>query len=129
MQPPITLAQMTKKRLVSIGLPGPTMVVHQPGLPVIGIVGGDELIAGQGMTDQDGVALVGVERAIGHIGDGEGRQRAAAIQLQRRVDVTALPTSAPGAVTGRRNLGFTVSVIDPFNPWGSVAKARLPPCQ
>ena len=36
MQPPMTLAQITKKRLVSIGLPGPTMVSHQPGLPVTG---------------------------------------------------------------------------------------------
>ena len=36
MQPPRTLGQMTKNRLVSTGLPGPTMVSHQPGLPVIG---------------------------------------------------------------------------------------------
>jgi hypothetical protein len=38
MQPPITFEQMTWKRLVSIGNPGPTMVDHQPGLPVIGCV-------------------------------------------------------------------------------------------
>ena len=36
MQPPSTLGQMTKKRLVSIGLPGPTIVSHQPGLLVTG---------------------------------------------------------------------------------------------
>ena len=36
MQPPITFEQITKKRSVSIGLPGPTMVFHQPGLPVMG---------------------------------------------------------------------------------------------
>jgi hypothetical protein len=36
MQPPTTLAQRTKKRSVSIGRPGPTMVSHQPGLPVRG---------------------------------------------------------------------------------------------
>ena len=36
MQPPMTLAQITKKRSVSMGLPGPTMVDHQPGLPVTG---------------------------------------------------------------------------------------------
>jgi hypothetical protein len=36
MQPPTTFAQMTKKRLVSIGNPGPTIVDHQPGLPVTG---------------------------------------------------------------------------------------------
>ena len=37
MQPPTTLAQMTKKRSVSMGLPGPTIDVHQPGLPVTGL--------------------------------------------------------------------------------------------
>ncbi|MEI9885353.1 MAG: hypothetical protein WDN08_02445 [Rhizomicrobium sp.] len=36
MQPPSTLAQITKKRSVSIGRPGPTIVFHQPGLPVTG---------------------------------------------------------------------------------------------
>ena len=36
MQLPSTLAQMTKKRSVSIGNPGPTIRSHQPGLPVMG---------------------------------------------------------------------------------------------
>ena len=36
MQPPSTLLQMMKKRLVSSGSPSPTMLCHQPGLPVIG---------------------------------------------------------------------------------------------
>jgi len=36
MQPPMMFGQMTKKRSVSIGLPGPISVVHQPGLPVTG---------------------------------------------------------------------------------------------
>src|SRR3546814_1825693 len=36
MQLPSTLAQMTWKRSVSIGLPGPTMRAHQPGFPVPG---------------------------------------------------------------------------------------------
>ena len=36
MQPPSTLGQMTKNRLVSIGLPGPTIVSHQPGFLVTG---------------------------------------------------------------------------------------------
>ncbi|CAM5221079.1 hypothetical protein BTHI11S_00558 [Bosea thiooxidans] len=35
-QPPMTLAQITKKRSVSTGLPGPIIEVHQPPLPVIG---------------------------------------------------------------------------------------------
>ena len=36
MQPPSTLVAMTKYRSVSIGLPGPTIVAHQPFLPVTG---------------------------------------------------------------------------------------------
>jgi hypothetical protein len=36
MQPPNTLAQSTKKRSVSIGRPGPTIIDHQPGFPVTG---------------------------------------------------------------------------------------------
>ena len=36
MQPPSTLAQMTKYRSVSTGLPGPTTMSHQPSLPVTG---------------------------------------------------------------------------------------------
>jgi hypothetical protein len=36
MQPPTTFEQMMKWRSGSIGLPGPTMRPHQPGLPVLG---------------------------------------------------------------------------------------------
>ncbi len=36
MQPPTTLEQMMKWRWGSSGRPGPTICVHQPGLPVIG---------------------------------------------------------------------------------------------
>ena len=36
MQPPSTFGQITKKRSVSIGRPGPTMVSHQPGFCVTG---------------------------------------------------------------------------------------------
>jgi len=38
MHDPSTLAQITWKRSVSMGLPGPTMRSHQPGLPVRGWV-------------------------------------------------------------------------------------------
>ena len=37
MQPPSTFGQMMKYRSVSIGLPGPIMVSHQPDLPVTGL--------------------------------------------------------------------------------------------
>ena len=36
MQPPTTFEQMTKKRSVSKGNPGPTSTSHQPGFPVTG---------------------------------------------------------------------------------------------
>ncbi len=36
MQPPTTLEQMMKYLSVSIGWPGPTMISHQPALPVTG---------------------------------------------------------------------------------------------
>ena len=68
-QPPTTLAQITKKRSVSIGLPGPTIAVHQPPLPVIGIAARDMLVAGQGMADQDGVRPGRIQFAIGLVGD------------------------------------------------------------
>ena len=44
-----------------------------------------ELVAGQGMADQDRVALGRIQGAIGHIGDGERRQGLAAVQRQRRI--------------------------------------------
>ncbi len=51
-----------------------------------GMVGRHELVAGQGMTDQDGIALVRVQRAIGRVGDRERRKLAAAVQRQRRLE-------------------------------------------
>ena len=38
MQPPITLAHITKYLFVSMALSGPTAVTHQPSLLVIGLV-------------------------------------------------------------------------------------------
>ena len=58
MQPPRTLGQMTKKRSVSMGLPGPTIVSHQPGLPVTGWSLADVLVAGQRMADQHGIGFL-----------------------------------------------------------------------
>jgi hypothetical protein len=46
---------------------------------------GHELIAGQGMADQDRVGLVRVERAIGLIGQGEGAEAGTGIQGERPV--------------------------------------------
>ena len=47
---------------------------------------GDVLIAGQRMADQDGVGAIGIEFAIGLVGDLERREIDAAIELQRLVD-------------------------------------------
>ena len=44
---------------------------------------GDMLVAGQRMAEQDGVGLVGVQLAIGLIGDAEGAQRHARRHGQR----------------------------------------------
>ena len=43
---------------------------------------GDELVQGQRMADQHGVRLVGIERAVGLVGQGEGAQLDAAIEPQ-----------------------------------------------
>ena len=83
MQPPRMLGQMTKKRSVSIGLPGPTSVSHQPGFLVTGCSLGDVLVAGQRMADEDGVRLGGVERAVGLVGDRDRRQQLVAVKPQR----------------------------------------------
>src|SRR6185437_10130766 len=59
MQPPSTLAQMTKKRLVSMALPGPISVAHQ-----------------------HGVRFPCIEFAIRHVGDRDRRKLAAAIEQE-----------------------------------------------
>ena len=61
------------------------------GLPPARLAGhrmhvGDVLIAGQRMADQNGVGTVGVEFAIGLVGDLERREIDAAIERQRLVD-------------------------------------------
>jgi hypothetical protein len=42
-----------------------------------------ELVAGQRMADQDGVAALGVEPAVGLVGDRHRAELGAAVQLQR----------------------------------------------
>ena len=89
MQPPSTFDEMTKKRSVSNGRPGPTMVCHQPGSAGHRMEVRDMLVAGQGMADEKRVRALGVERAIGLIGDGQGRQRRARIHDERRRRIDA----------------------------------------
>ena len=46
---------------------------------------GNVLIAGKGVTDQNGVAVLGIERAVGLVGDLERSQIDAGIERQRLV--------------------------------------------
>ena len=48
-----------------------------------GVLAGDVLVAGQGMADEDGVRLGGIERAIGLVGNGDRRQELIAGKPQR----------------------------------------------
>ena len=96
-----------------------------------GMVAGDELVAGQGMADQDGVALGRIERAIGHIGDGEGRQacgRNPAPAACRRRRSRPGRHRRPGAVNGTQELrALSVMAVSILRK--RVAKAGPPPCQ
>ena len=47
---------------------------------------GDVLVAGQRVADQDGVRLVGVQRAVGLVGDAVGAELDAAVEPQRPLD-------------------------------------------
>ena len=76
MQPPRTFEQIMKNRSVSIGLPGPTIVSHQPGLAGDGVRIGDMLVAGQRVADEDRVGFARVERRRR-----SGRRRSAASTL------------------------------------------------
>ena len=51
-----------------------------------GMLLGDELVAGQRMADQDGVRLVGVERAVGLVGHPIGAELDAAVEPERALD-------------------------------------------
>ena len=44
---------------------------------------GDEMVAGQRVADQDGVRSVGVQRAVGAVGDGESLKLEAAVEPHR----------------------------------------------
>ncbi len=82
MQPPSTLAQMTKKRSVSTGGRGRRRLSHQPGLPVSGWVSATYWSPVSAWQIRMALLRGGVQRAVGAIGDGQAAQRAAAIQRQ-----------------------------------------------
>ena len=78
-----------------------------------GMGAGDELVAGQRMTDQHGIGARFVQLAIGHIGDGPGRERAPAVQRERarRIGRRGL-FPHPARVSGRRNFGPIMDLLD-----------------
>ncbi len=57
---------------------------HLPpaGLAGDGVLVGHELVAGEGMADQDGVGLLGIQRAVGLIGQGDAGELRPAIERQ-----------------------------------------------
>ena len=74
---------------VSVGIERPAGTDHD--FPPAGLAGqrmqiGDMLIERQRVADQDGVGAIGVQFAIGLIGDLERREIDAAIELQRLID-------------------------------------------
>jgi len=56
----------------------------------IGVMAGNVVMAGQGVTNEDGVRFGGVERAVGLVDQIVGRQNAATAKVQRLVEVGAL---------------------------------------
>ena len=82
MQPPRMLAQMTKNRFGVDGFAGADEGFPPAAFAGDGVLAGDVLIAGQSMADQDGVRFVGVQLAVGFVGDREWGDVAAAVQAE-----------------------------------------------
>ena len=61
------------------------MVSHHPPLPVTGCTIGDMLVAGERVADQHRVGAIGVQRAVGLIGDLKRRQVDAGVEPKRLV--------------------------------------------
>ena len=74
---------------MSIGLPGPTMVSHQPGLPVTGWTLATCWSPVSAWQTRTALRALGVERAVGLVGDLERRERDAGIELERLVGAEA----------------------------------------
>ena len=75
-------------------LAGPDQGVPPAGLAGDGMRLGDVLVAGQGVADQDGVRALGVERAVGLIGDRDRGRGDAAIERQRLRHIEAYALDA-----------------------------------
>ena len=125
-QPPRLFTPMTKKRSVSIGLPGPIMLSHQPTLSgSSGVVAGDVMEAFERMADQDRVGFVGVERAVGFVDQLVGGQQGAAGELQRVGEARELRLDhADGAAAGLAGAGIGAAGGGGEGGHGGVAAIR-----
>ncbi len=112
MQPPRTFEQMTKNRLVSTGQARADDAVPPGGPAGDGVGRGGELVAGQGVADDDHVGLVGVERAPGLVGDLDVFERAAAIQLEGLAGVATDRRFSPSAPLRVRAGAFMAADLD-----------------
>ena len=78
------------------------------------------------MLNENGIRLIGVERAVSHISHVEGLKRAPWIEHQRlREQLRPDRGRHPGAATGQRNRGFAIAVKDDFLVGGAMGRASL----
>ncbi len=90
-QEPRLLTPTTKKRFVSTGLPGPTMLSHQPmSFGSSGDHAGHVVRGIQRVADQHRIAVVGVELAVGFHLQLVAVDRRSAGQRERRVEPVRL---------------------------------------
>ena len=89
LQPPRTFEQMTKYRSVSMGLPGPIMVSHQPGLRSSGLLSPAAwALPLSAWQIKMALSRCSFKRAVGFVSDVNGTEALAAFQVQRVGRVT-----------------------------------------
>ncbi len=93
---PSELMQMTKKRRVSMGRPGPIMSSHQPCAWILGRRRSVRRRRQAG-EDQDGVVVAHGRVAPGLVGDLDARQLAAAAHRERLLQLQYFSGSGHGA--------------------------------
>ncbi len=97
---------------MSIALPGPTTMSHQPGSSAC-VVLRDVRIARKGVANQHGVVASGIQPAVGLVGHGHLRQALAEFQFQRFVkrDVLGIlqRPSMPKRIAAFKKVGSMIS--------------------
>ena len=82
LQPPSTLEQMTKYLSVSKALPGPIMLSHQPGLLSPSCHPAAWASPVRAWSTRTAFDLLGVQAAVGLVGQGNGREGLPALGLE-----------------------------------------------